>query len=115
MVAVTNMLGSEALEFLLRDYEFNSVVDVGCGAGQHAQRFADAGKKVTALSFEQYGSFEPTFIGDFFDFRADDPFDLVWCSHMLEHQRNVGAFLERLAALAKPGGLIAITVPPARH
>lgn len=113
--AVTNMLGSEALEFLLRDYEFNSVVDVGCGAGQHALRFADAGKTVTTLSFEQYGSFEPTFVGDFFDFRAEDPFDLVWCSHMLEHQRNVGTFLERLIKLAKPGGLIAITVPPARH
>ena len=115
MSAVTNMLGSEALDFLLRDYAFDSVVDVGCGAGGHAQRFAAAGKKVTTISFEQYGSFVPTFVGDFADFHADEPFDLVWCSHMLEHQRNVGQFLERLIALAKPGGLIAITVPPARH
>src|SRR4051812_37862219 len=109
------MLGSEALEFLLRDYEFDSVVDVGCGTGEHAQRFVDAGKTVTTLSFEQYGAFTPSFVGDFFDFRAGQPFDLVWCSHMLEHQRNVGSFLERLIGLAKPGGLIAITVPPARH
>jgi SAM-dependent methyltransferase len=115
MPAVANMLGSEALDFLLRDFEFTSVVDVGCGAGRHARCFADAGKDVTTISFERYGDFAPTFVGDFADFRAEQPFDLVWCSHTLEHQRNVGQFLERLIALAKPGGLIAITVPPARH
>ena len=32
-------------------------------------------------------------------------------AHVLEHQRNVGAFLERLHALLVEGGVLAITVP----
>lgn len=112
--AAPHMSASRALDMLLSSYRFSTVLDVGCGDGSHARRFAAAGKRVTTLSFERYGGFEPDFIGDFFAFPVSRAFDMVWCSHMLEHQRDVGRFLERLISLAKPGGILAITVPPAR-
>lgn len=40
------------------------------------------------------------------------PFDAIWCCHVLEHQRNVGAFLEKCFADLKDGGWLAVTVPP---
>src|SRR6185503_2160161 len=69
----------------------------------------------TTISLEPYGGFQPDFVGDVLDFETTERFDLVWCSHALEHQPNVGFFLEHLVALAKPGGVLAITVPPARR
>ena len=42
------------------------------------------------------------------------PFDAIFCSHVLEHQRNPGIFLDKIHSDLKEGGLLAITVPPAR-
>ncbi|MGO1068724.1 class I SAM-dependent methyltransferase [Lysobacter sp. CA199] len=107
-------LGDQALSLLLRDYAFDSVLDVGCGDGRQARHFAAHGKHVTTVSFEAYRGHRPDFVGDFADFRSDRRFDVVWCSHALEHQTNVGAFLQRLLGFAADEGWLAITVPPAR-
>ncbi|MEH6413427.1 class I SAM-dependent methyltransferase [Pseudomonas sp. CGJS7] len=107
-------LGDQALSLLLRDYDFDSVLDVGCGDGRQARHLAAHGKRVTTVSFEAYAGYSPDFVGDFADFRSEQRFDLVWCSHALEHQSNVGAFLQRLLGFAREDGWLAITVPPAR-
>ncbi|MGJ7900908.1 methyltransferase domain-containing protein [Lysobacter sp. 1R34A] len=107
-------LADQALNLLLAQYEFDSVLDVGCGDGLQARHFARHGKRVTTISFESYGAHRPDFVGDFEDFVSDQRYDLVWCSHALEHQANVGQFLQRLLSFVAPGGLLAITVPPAR-
>jgi hypothetical protein len=39
---------------------------------------------------------------------------LVWCSHVLEHQPNAGLFLAKLIRDCRDGGILAITVPPAK-
>ena len=39
-------------------------------------------------------------------------FDLVWCSHVLEHLPDVGASLSAMRDVLDPDGLLAITVPP---
>lgn len=108
-------LADEALYLLLSQYEFDTVLDVGCGDGTHARLFREHGKRVTTISLEPYGGFTPDFVGDVLDYQVPERFDLVWCSHALEHQPNVALFLKRLADLAKPEGLLAITVPPARR
>ena len=52
------------------------------------------------------------YVGDFNKLVLDRQFDVVWCSHVLEHQRNVGNFLERIYAAVKDDtGILAITVP----
>ena len=40
----------EALNCLINNYSFDSVLDVGCGEGIHSDVFLKAGKKVTANS-----------------------------------------------------------------
>lgn len=107
-------LADQALTLLLEQYAFETVLDVGCGDGSHARHFAAHGKRVTTISFEPYGGYRPDFVGDFMDFPIGERFDVVWCSHALEHQANVRGFLERLIHCVKPGGILAITVPPAR-
>jgi SAM-dependent methyltransferase len=39
-------------------------------------------------------------------------FDGIWCAHCLEHQRNPGAFLEKIFSDLKDGGILCVTVPP---
>ena len=41
-------------------------------------------------------------------------FDAIWCAHALEHQRNIGMVLDRMYNDVKEGGIICITVPPAK-
>jgi SAM-dependent methyltransferase len=84
------------------------VLDAGAGAGEHSKIFRFAGKAVTSL--------DPIFRADvhmdIFDYYPGRQFDLVFCSHVLEHQRNIGIFLDKLIGLTKEGGLISISVPP---
>jgi SAM-dependent methyltransferase len=82
---------------------YRTVLDVGSGDGEHAAAFRAAGKQVTQTDLRTDGDYLLT------DYPAHD---LVWCSHVLEHQPNVGLFLAKLAKECTEGGLLAITVPP---
>ena len=110
--------GAPALE-ICRSLNPVSVLDVGSGGGEHAEAFADDGASVTCVDYgtsiyaDRYR--EDTrikrVIADFNEFVPREAFSLVWASHVLEHQRNVGQFIERLIACARPEGYVAITVP----
>ena len=101
-----------------------SVLDVGSGGGEHARKFKLSGKEVTCVD---YGTsiYADKFIKsdgierievDFNLWQVDKKYDLVWASHVLEHQQNVGLFLQKLINLCSNEGYIAITVPfPHRH
>jgi len=99
------MHGLQALDKLLT-LEFDSVLDVGSGAGLHAQVFREFGKQVTTLDFKN-----ADICGNFL--HVDVPkVDVIWCCHVLEHQVNVGQFLEKALDHCK---LFVVTVPPAKH
>lgn len=114
-------LGDQAIKKLIAEYDFETVLDVGCGEGFHSLAFVESGKTVTGIAFSK----EPWFLadkdnftyvnGDYNRTKFAEKFDLVWASHVLEHQPNVGNFIKRLFNDCKDGGIVAITVPPLKH
>ncbi|WP_279156400.1 class I SAM-dependent methyltransferase [Obesumbacterium proteus] len=116
-------MSSYALQKLLDDYAFDTVLDIGCGQGLHAEVFAMYGKKVTGVDFGRSEYFlrnthERGFeliTGDFNEAELDKQYDCIWCSHVLEHQLNPNQFLKKVAASARPNGIICITVPPLKE
>jgi hypothetical protein len=95
--------GNEALE-ACRLLEFNTVLDVGSGDGSHAAFFRSVGKIVTTTDIKDAdvrGVYTEVDCGKH---------DLVWCSHVLEHQLDVNRFLRKL--YNDTDQWLAITVPP---
>jgi hypothetical protein len=91
----------------LLGYDFESVIDVGCGDQEHYKVFKGYEKNVTGVSLR-----EPCDImGDFMILDLPQV-DCIWASHVMEHQLNVGHFICRCLALLKDDGILAITVPP---
>ena len=115
--------GYEALRFVCNNYEFETVLDVGFGEGYQSEAFIKEGKRVTAIDYGKSnriskieGKYDSEkfrmIIDDFNNFEFDSKFDVVWTSHVLEHQLNPHAFLKKIAACVHEGGVIAVTVPP---
>ncbi len=101
-----------------------TVLDVGSGGGHHAASFAEDGAAVTCVDYGTsiYATDPERATGlhvihvDFNQWQPERKYDLVWASHVLEHQRNPGHFIERLIDCCAEGGHVAITVPfPHRH
>lgn len=121
----STQFSNAALQKLITDYNFETVLDVGAGAMHHSEVFAIHGKKVTAVDYgvsvyyKQHVTKEGITIdkifGDFNTLDFDDTYDCVWASHVLEHQVNPDAFLKKIVSLVKEGGVVAITVPPFKH
>lgn len=108
---------SEAFDKVLELQPSGNVLDVGCGSGQHSIAFANKGYNVTALDI-QYHYIDHGAVtcaqGSYEEHEYNHDFDIVWCSHILEHQLNVNHFLSWVSQAAKEDGIIAITVPPAK-
>ena len=110
-----------SLQKLIKDYNFETVIDIGSGAGDHAKILHKYQKKVTALDFgtsiyaqkksNNYNEIEHIEV-DFFAYEPSHKFDCLWASHVLEHQSNPGLFINKCMQLVKEDGIIAITVPP---
>lgn len=109
-----------ALTKLIEDnvYNFDSVLDIGSGSGEHADYFASSGSLVTRFDFGKSRAFtdksDDVIIGDFLDHKFSKQYDLVWASHVLEHTVFEHEFIIKISKVCKPNGLISITVPPAK-
>lgn len=86
-----------------KEYDIGRCLDIGSGENS----VIDGAKTCDLLPTADY-------VGDYMGFEFDEPFDSIWCCHVLEHQRNVGFFLEKIRRDVKVGGVVAITVPPYR-
>lgn len=110
-----------ALAKLLDCYDFETVLDIGSGAGAHSSIFLRHGKAVTALDYGRSPYYEQrdprvtVLLGDFNSYAFPSQFDCVWASHVLEHQPNPHSFLRKLHETVAEGGVIGITVPPLKH
>lgn len=100
-----------ALLRVLKDYKFDSVLDIGCGDGHEVEIFRTMASRVVGINADPNPAFPCDFFGDYQDYKADDTFDVIWCSHVLEHVRNTGLFLEKVFDDLSDGGLLALSVP----
>lgn len=115
-------LAGYGLQRLLDDWDFETVVDVGAGLGQHADILLSHGKDVTEIDLgltknfsQQRAAARKVIVADINTTEPTEQFDCLWASHVLEHQPNVQNFLSGLRKWVKPGGIIAITVPPLKN
>jgi SAM-dependent methyltransferase len=110
--------GGLALQKLLDNHDFETVLDIGCGAGDHTELLQKAGKSVTGVDLGESEYFKDNrdgvsvLVGDFNTLEFPQQFDCVWACHVLEHQPNVALFLKKIHGVLKEGGVLAITVPP---
>lgn len=111
--------GREAVNILC---PASKILDVGAGDGKHYNWFAARGHSVWAIDHEPefpechkwlwpHGEMP----GSMDYHRYNEGFDVVWAAHVLEHQRNPGAFLFNCRTALKHGGSLAVTVPPLKH
>lgn len=106
------MFADQALARFVRHADVVRVIDIGSGNGQHAQVMRDHGKQVATIS----KSAPAMFVGDYMQVPCPDPLaDGIWASHVLEHMPNVQGFLEKCFRELRDDGLLAVTVPPAKH
>lgn len=107
--AAASVRGSAALARLMGYADVKRVLDIGSGRGEHAAILRAAGREVFTVDLAPPADH----VGDFIVWReGDGTFDAVWVSHVLEHQPDVGRFLDAVTRKLRPGGVLAVTVPP---
>lgn len=111
--------GAKSLLSSLPYEEFDSVLDIGTGNGYSAEVFAEREKDVTATVLGE-GKWGRPSEGDVefvqgnvesLPFR-DEKFDVVWCSHVLEHVRYPGVAFEEVRRVLNDEGRLFVSVPP---
>jgi ubiquinone/menaquinone biosynthesis C-methylase UbiE len=97
------------------------VLDVGCGAGRFVAALRDAGAEPVGVELAEAALERARRNVPGADLRlvaADGSLplghaevDLVWCSEVLEHVPDTGAFLTEVRRVLRPGGRLLATVP----
>ncbi|WP_428982872.1 class I SAM-dependent methyltransferase [Paraglaciecola aquimarina] len=84
--------------------------------------FQSKQKTVTALDYRQHPDLntaeyhDVNFVfEDVMQYQSAEPYEALWCSHVLEHQLNPNLFLRKLHSLLEENGILVITVPPLKH
>lgn len=112
------MFDRQARQILAQaDFHAGRVVDFGCGSGlltSSVSRMLPKDSHVIALDFfdqapqlldaESYRSFANSH-------DVQGTADMLTCFHVLEHDDDTAAFLQRITAFMKPGGTLVIEVP----
>lgn len=101
------MWADQALDLVLGNCKPGDILDIGSGDGEHSRRFERAGWRVEPVDWQNGTAYE--------DITFDREFDCIWASHVLEHMPDVQTSLEKMRHDLKPGGVLAITVPPLKH
>lgn len=89
-----------------------TVLDLGCGDGYWSKRLAKRGWQVT--SADGFDTRHPTAHQINFEESlpfVDNQFDLIWCSEVIEHIKDVEQLVSEMRRITKPGGRIVTTTP----
>jgi ubiquinone/menaquinone biosynthesis C-methylase UbiE len=107
---------------LVGDIAGREVLDVGCGTGRHALRFAAAGARVTAIDFSEEmlrkAQAKPGATGVRFevhDLAQPLPFpaasfDRVVCGLVVDHIADLAGLFAELHRVCAPGGRVVVSV-----
>jgi len=115
----------DAMQHVL-SFEPESLLDVGYGEGLHSKFFNSQGIKVTAVDYGESVYVKKSKLsqedgiqfkmGDFNAMDFEEKFDVVWASHILEHQPNAQTFISNVINCSGEDGLVCLTLPyPHRH
>lgn len=114
-----NPLRFEYFSGKCEDLSSKRILDIGCGGGLLAERFASAGAHVTGIDLSPVAvdaakkhSSESGLIIDYrlaspkdFAAQGPEPFDIILCAEVLEHVDDLRGFLSDSLSMLKPGGL----------
>lgn len=99
----------ELLESVKNDQnQSRSCLDIGSGSGVHTQVLRAAGFTVSQI--DKYNPSAELREG-FLESNFIDKFDYVFCSHVIEHQRNCGLFLDKIHDVLKDDGFLVLSAP----
>ena len=103
--------GFALLEYLLSKENFNKdfkVLDIGGGWGSHTSIMRSFGLSVDII--DKYNE-SAEFSCDFLKHNFKSKYDMIICSHVIEHQRNPGIFLDKIYDLLNDDGHLIISGP----
>jgi SAM-dependent methyltransferase len=116
-----DVLRAELILNKFMNLDFKTVLDIGAGGLEHANEFiennkivdiCDYGNSVYYKNKVSEKNIRNKYIGDFNTINFNEKYDAIWCSHIFEHQLNPNMFLKKIKSILKPGGYLAIIVPP---
>ncbi len=118
------------MKHIVEHFDFETMLDVGAGLGRDARIIKESGKLkeppvlVDLVDPKDRKEYESEKLKDLGNWVTEDfmdcaetypPYDLVSCSHCLEHQLNIHDFLKKLMRMTKDDGVLAIVVPPPNY
>jgi SAM-dependent methyltransferase len=103
--------------------DVQTVLDIGSGYGFHCEWFVSRGLEATGIAVHVTPELEAAALRGGYTIRQmdmhflefpDASFDLVWSHHALEHSFSAFMALREWYRVLRPGGILAVTVPPQR-
>ena len=88
--------------------KYKSCLDIGSGHGEQSRLLRKAG--IDVLSLDKYHKNADLNV-DFIEYDFSSKFDIILCSHVIEHQRNVGLFLDKIFDIMHKESLLIIIAP----
>ena len=103
--------GKQIASRLVAPGQGREALDLGCRAGHQTRWLEDRGYQVTSADIE--ARFQGATVVDANQSLpfADQRFDLVWCSEVIEHLRDPVASLREMRRVTKLGGELILTTP----
>jgi ubiquinone/menaquinone biosynthesis C-methylase UbiE len=117
----TRDLEANAFRTILSNYDFDKVIEIGCGTGKNTIWLISKAKEVLGVDFSEEMlqkakekinnpnvQLQQADIRNDWDFIKDNHYELVTCSLVLEHIENIHHIFEQSNKKLKKGGLFYI-------